>query len=64
MGENVSTLAISERCHYYGIILKSPKRHRAAESSLLTVLPVTQGCKRLNMSVRQYRAHPAPPDPI
>jgi len=30
MGENVSTLAIGERCHCYGIILKSPKRHRAA----------------------------------
>jgi hypothetical protein len=27
MGENVSALAISERCHCYGIILKSPKRH-------------------------------------
>ncbi|PTR20159.1 hypothetical protein C8K63_11721 [Pseudomonas sp. GV085] len=45
MGENVSTLAISERCHCYGIILKSSKRHRAAEGSLLTVLPVVQGCK-------------------
>ena len=35
MGENLSALAISERCHCYGIILKSPKRHRAAEGSLL-----------------------------
>lgn len=26
MGEQVSTLAISEGCHCYGIILKSPKR--------------------------------------
>jgi hypothetical protein len=35
MGENVSTLAISERCHCYGIILKTPKRHRAAEGPFL-----------------------------
>ena len=35
MGENLSTLAISERCHYCGIILKSPKRPRADEGSLL-----------------------------
>ncbi len=25
MGENVSALAISERCHCYDIILRSPK---------------------------------------
>jgi hypothetical protein len=34
MGENVSTLAISERCHYYDIILKTPKRHRVADGPL------------------------------
>jgi hypothetical protein len=34
MGENVSTLAISERCHCYGIILKSPKRLQAADGPL------------------------------
>ncbi|VVN40713.1 hypothetical protein PS647_05414 [Pseudomonas fluorescens] len=35
MGENVSALAISERCHCYDIILRSPKRPRADEGSLL-----------------------------
>ena len=35
IGENVSTLAISERCHCYDIILKSPKRHLAVEGSHL-----------------------------
>jgi hypothetical protein len=35
MGENLSALAISERCHCCGIILKSPKRPRADEGSLL-----------------------------
>jgi hypothetical protein len=34
-GEYVSMLAVSEVCLHYGIILKSPKRHRAAEGGLL-----------------------------
>ncbi len=35
MGECVSTLGISGRCQCYGIILKSPKRHRIAEGAVL-----------------------------
>jgi hypothetical protein len=37
IGENMSALAISERCHCYGIILKSPKRHQADE--ILSYVP-------------------------
>ena len=35
----MSTLAISEGCHCYVIILKSPKRDRGANGSLLGRLP-------------------------
>ena len=44
MREYVSTLAISEVCLYYGIILKSPKRQRAAQGRAPgRFLPVVKG---------------------
>ncbi len=49
MGEEVSTLAISEGCYCYGIILKSPKRDRGADGSLLAVNS-TGRCNRLARS--------------